>query len=396
MNIFLIPSWYPSQDKPNSGRFIKEQALALSRFNQNIKVVVSLWGDEATKINFEHPWQVLSHLINHFSNEGYQKRIARNVWEFSRPALEWSPRILAGNIRKIIKSNKINFERASSNIGEIDLIHAHVAFPAGYVAMKLAEEYHLPFIITEHMGPFPLPPFAGGQKLLPLVLRPLKKANRVIAVSSKLQRELLQYKIKSVVVSNLVDERYFTHQRQKSRPKFTFFTLGEISEAKGFEDLIKAIAIAGKRKRNIIWRIGGQGKELKQYQKLAALLGVSQNINWLGFLSRSSVAEELQRCNAFVLPSHHESFGMVFLEALACGRPVVATRCGGPEDFVTRKNGLLVPVGDIQNISQAMTKMVENINFYQSSKIRQYFLANFSAKVIASKIVKIYEEICVG
>ncbi|MCL5407143.1 MAG: glycosyltransferase [Patescibacteria group bacterium] len=391
MNIFLIPSWYPSKQNPTAGLFIKEQAKAIGKFS-NCPVIISLWGSD-TKINFEKPKQALPSLINFFQDKSFQRKIAPQVFEFNEPVLEWSARFSKGNINSIIKANITNFEKAQEKFGKVNLIHAHVSFPAGYVAMKLAQEFKIPYVITEHMGPFPLLPFSNHSHLMPLVLEPLKKADLVIAVSSKLQTELFKYKIKSKVVPNLIDDSYQKYFPQKVSSNFNFFSLGEISKEKGFEDLIKAIALALKKDKNLIFRLGGQGKYLKKYQRLAQALKIDQNIKWLGVLNRQEVLKELQHCNAFVLPSYHESFGMVFLEALACGRPVIATACGGPEDFVTKENGLLVEKGNIELIASAMVKIKENIKNYPPVKIHSEILKKYSSSAVSKKLFALYKSL---
>ena len=69
---------------------------------------------------------------------------------------------------------------------------------------------------------------------------------------------------------------------------------------------------------------------------------LEQRVRLLGALSREQARDELRGCDCFVLPSRHESFGVVLAEATACGRPVISTRCGGPESIVTKENGILV------------------------------------------------------
>lgn len=392
MNIFGIPSWYPSKSNPNAGHFILEQVLAIGKYHQETNVIISLWGDEETKLNFEYPGQVLSHLINFFQNKPYRRKIAQSVWGFNQPALEWSARIFRGNINSIIRANKINFQKAQKQFGKIDLIHGHVSFPAGFVAMKLSQEYNIPYIITEHMGPFPLLPFAHNRRLMPLVLEPLKKANQVVTVSSKLQSELLKYKIKSVVIPNLIDENFFTVRPRKQGRKFQLFSLGEITPEKGFKDLIEALAIALKKDDEIFLRIGGRGKFLKRYQKMAKDLEINRHIQWLGFLTKEEVLHQMQACDVFILASHHESFGLVYLEALACGRPVIATRSGGPEDFINDNNGLLVRQRSIKDIATAILEMKKNFHQFNPQKIRKQTLEKYSSKVVARKIFELYRQ----
>jgi glycosyltransferase involved in cell wall biosynthesis len=78
---------------------------------------------------------------------------------------------------------------------------------------------------------------------------------------------------------------------------------------------------------------------------------------------------------------------------MACGKPVIATDCGGPSDFVNKENGLLVEIGNVDQITEAISIMIKNINMYDPKVIREFFIKNFSRKVVCSKIISVYKEI---
>lgn len=395
MNIFYIPSSYPTRKEPISGIFFKEQALAIGRHLSPGRIIVSRWHDNEYPLPLNNPLKSFKSLWRYFYARSSSKKIAKNVWEFYHPSLEWSQKIFDSYTYRLIKTNEKNFLAAQKKFGKIDLIHAQVCFPAGFTAMKLAEKYHRPYIITEHMGPFPFSQFLIGDKLSFRIAEPFKKATLIIAVSPSLEDKLKKYGIKKTLyLPNMVDEKYFYPIKKPSRRKnFTFFTLARICPEKGIGDLLTAISEVIKKKKNVIFRIGGDGSHLEKYRRLTIIKKLEKNIRWLGLLSRSRVRKELQNCQAFVLSSHHESFGVVYAEALACGKPVVATRCGGPEAIVNEDNGLLVEVGNIRALSKAILKMMETIDFYQSDKIREDFLQRFSQKVIAREIVNIYQSL---
>lgn len=104
-----------------------------------------------------------------------------------------------------------------------------------------------------------------------------------------------------------------------------------------------------------------------------------------------------QQCDAFVfvLTSHHETFGVVYAEALACGKPIIATRCGGPESIVTSENGVLVNVGDITAIRDALLKVIRDREQYHPEVIRTDFLARFSRPAVSSQLKQLYESLLV-
>ena len=103
--------------------------------------------------------------------------------------------------------------------------------------------------------------------------------------------------------------------------------------------------------------------------------------------------KQFRNCDVYILPSRHESFGVSYIEAMACGKPVIATDCGGPADFVNSENGILVPVGNVEEISNAILNMAENYKTYDPEEIRKFFLNTFSRKVVSSEIFHLYEEV---
>ena len=101
----------------------------------------------------------------------------------------------------------------------------------------------------------------------------------------------------------------------------------------------------------------------------------------------------LETSDCFVLASKSETFGIVYIEAMAKGLPVIATRCGGPEEFVNKDNGLLVDVGDCEALTEAMVYMMNHKDLYNKEMIRQFCLENFSESAIADKIIEEYNKV---
>lgn len=93
---------------------------------------------------------------------------------------------------------------------------------------------------------------------------------------------------------------------------------------------------------------------------------------------------------AFVLASRLETFGVVYIEAMAAGLPVIATACGGPEDFVTEQVGILVPVGNVKALTEAMEQMVMHSGSYDRAEIARYAAKKFAPATIAEQLTSIY------
>ena len=101
----------------------------------------------------------------------------------------------------------------------------------------------------------------------------------------------------------------------------------------------------------------------------------------------------MRHSNAFVLASRTETFGVVYIEALAQGLPVIATRCGGPESIVTSDNGLLVPIENIPELTKALLTLYENHAQYDPVRLRQDCLQQFGSRAIAQHLIDTFQKV---
>ncbi|MCX6163712.1 MAG: glycosyltransferase [Ignavibacteriae bacterium] len=393
MNVFIIPSWYPNEKNPVSGIFIKEQVDALSDLFPDINFAVSLCGDLSYSIHLKKPIYSIKVLKEYSKEKPYVVKRKENLIEIYNPVLLWTDK-LNGYNKNLVKANLKNYLLAEKELGKIDIIHCHVSYPAGYIGMKLSEKTKVPFVITEHMGPFPFENFIKDGKLSDDIKNPIEKANKVIAVSNALVDSVFGFGIdKPVVIPNLVNEStFFPGNIKNESGKFTFFTLCSMIDSKGVMDLLQAIKIVADKNKNVLFRLAGEGEDLEKYMSYTKQNGLDNYVNWIGKLEYEKILSEYQNCDCFILTSKHESFGVVYAEAIACGKPLIATKCGGPEDIVNEDNGLLVEAGNVEEIANSILYMVDNINRYDSQKIRENFLNRFSRKVVTEKIVNVYKE----
>lgn len=399
MNVFIIPSWYPSKATPMAGIFFKEQALSIAEWSKGTTVGISLWGQNEAELAINR--QVVPSLKALFNYAGCDKsttsiRLRQNLTEFYTPALCLPNRLLSGNISGIIKANQANFKAFEKQHGKVDLIHAHVSFPAGYAAMVLAQQYQIPYIITEHMGPFPFKEFlTSSGELKPVLALPLQRAGKVIAVSPKLAEDMASFGVPSpVFVPNVIDEDFFTPPPAMDPSEvFNFFTLALLSPQKGIDDLLQAIGKVVMQNANVHFTIGGGGDLLAHYKAEAKKLEVESHITWLGEITREEAKKQYQRCHAFVLPSHGETFGVVFAEAIATGKPVIATPCGGPNCIVDDSNGLFARIGDPEDLAQKMLYMITHYAAYDTQKIRQGFEQKFSKRAVIPQLLELYADV---
>jgi glycosyltransferase involved in cell wall biosynthesis len=127
-------------------------------------------------------------------------------------------------------------------------------------------------------------------------------------------------------------------------------------------------------------------------RELARELRLDGHVEFLGPQPPAEVARYMRESAVLVLPSRAESFGCVLVEALACGTPVVSTRCGGPEDIVHDGVGRLVPTDDPTSLATAIEDVLDRQEEFEPSRLREYALENFSWDSLAERTVSLYRE----
>lgn len=397
MNIFIIPSWYPSQRNNLAGIFIKEQIVALGETFPQDKFIVSTWGQDDAEIPTRKPWElfsIISWRIRHSAEYYYHREDCHH--EFFSPSISWSARLPLGGAMQTFSAHRQNLKAALKKFGHIDLLHCHVSYPAGFIGHKLSREFGIPYLITEHMGPFPFSHLMKNGHPISKVTNAFREASAAIAVSPFLQSEIKRLGCgETVVIPNLVNESVFfpTFQPRTQPEDFIFFSLSTQSVNKGIDTLLYAIKEWREKPKNVLFFIGGDGPELPTYIALASKLGIQDSIQWLGKVPRTEAPTLFNKCDAFVLPSRYETFGVVFAEALACGKPIIATQCGGPEFIVNDSNGLIVPIDHPKILATAMQKIYCTRSQYSTQLIRQDFLKRFSRSAVTQQIHKVYEDI---
>ncbi len=272
--------------------------------------------------------------------------------------------------------------------GRPDVIHAHDSIWAGYAAFLIHQRFGIPYVITEHSSNFrtqTLP--AGADKLIGLAG---DHAAHRIAVSEARAAAYRPYVSDRIeIIPNVVDTAFFRPPDiPKDQATFSFLAVGNLLEEKGFHLLLTAFAAKFRNSDNAVLRIVGSGPERGRLERLGDSLGIKSKVEFLGHMNREGVRSAMQAASVLVLPSFQETFGVVLIEAMATGIPVISTRCGGPEEIVTAEAGLLVGPGDLQELESALVEVRERV--WDPSLIRLSADSRFASNVIAAALGQLY------
>jgi teichuronic acid biosynthesis glycosyltransferase TuaC len=315
------------------------------------------------------------------------------------------PRFLVGPGRSMYALEAKAYEKGIARTVEtirkdfpFDLIHAHFIYPEGAVAHGLSRRYGVPFVVTEHA------PWTGwleqrwiGSQAVPAA----RAAAAVMPVSTSVLRTIRSFagpSVRATVVPVGVDETLFRPGDDSARRSDQILYVGLINFNKGIDVLLTAVArlaAAGRPGRLLL--AGGsfyrhtrlQEERLRAH---AAELGLGDRVTFLGRLLPAEVARLMAASAVVVLPSRAESFGAVLVEALASGTPVVATRCGGPEDIVVDGVGELVPVGDAAALADALSRTLDNPGDYDGARLRRYAVERFGWDRVVERVHEVYRD----
>ncbi len=388
-HIFIIPSWYPYGDNPAFGKFIEEQAIYLARYGK-IRVSLSLWGQGEFLLSVRNPATIPGKILRYALSRKSSRQRDRGVTELRNPTLYWTHKLLGGNMERLIRANLENLRQSEAINGKVDLIHAHVSYPAGYIASRLSQMTGIPYIITEHMGPFPFEEFLDrAGRASHLIKEPLKNASRVVAVSRFLADEIYSRTgVKSVVIPNHVNEIFFSCSMESIDPSRLIF-IGNTTPGKGFPLLLEALKHL--TTRGVDFHLTAVGIPPSFKGKLPEeLIG---RIEPTGLIPKEEIARRLEESAILIHPSSYETFGLAVAESMACGRPVVMTRCGGPDELISPGTGILVDRRDPAILADAIRNAIEHYDRFDPEEIRKTGRQFHPGEVI-SRLIEIYREIC--
>jgi glycosyltransferase involved in cell wall biosynthesis len=369
-HILILPSWYPRYASDSAGIFFREQAIALAKAGLNVGVIAPqrvslriLFKPRPTLL----PFSSLNETLGEYIGPPRSETLDSALWRRTAQRL---------------------YRTYVARHGTPDIVHAHSLFPAGLLAL------HLPargYVLTEHAGVF-------LTSRAPLVLDSasgaLRGFARRIAVSQHLaarMEALAPDEGAWTYIPNLVDTTFFVPQ-PASRGGTRVLTVSNLRQSKGVDVLIRAFDQAFSRTEAELL-IGGHGEDRSDLEALAASLPSRPRIRFLGPLTREQVREQMSQCSFFALASYYETFGVVLIEALAMGKPILATDCGGPVSIVRAGNGILVPPRDVTALAAGMAQMAARLHTYSSTAIRQDCVERFSEQAVSAQLCRLYNEV---
>lgn len=368
-HVVVLTTWYPSYANPSRCVFTEQIVKAQAERNEyKISVVVPTPIHEFLN---DLPYRVFNR----------RRRGPKNVTVY-RPVFVKIPR---SHFEDYKRRAKTAVERTLSRLDRPDVLHVHGLIPAGYIASRVARRFGVPCIMHVHES-----------GLLNSDVRQLNRqillwADLVVAVSEDVKTKICtlvpELRGRCEVVFNGVR----LPPRKNSVPiefrRGSVLFVGNLLPIKGIPVLLKAVRILHNRgHQSVRLDLIGDGPQRNRYSRLAARLDA--HARFLGRLSNDRVLDRLGDYRVLVLSSYYETFGIVLIEALSRGVPVVASNVGAvPEIVRDGIDGILVPAGDPRKLAEGIAAALEHCWNVGAVMDRGY---QFSIALTAERINSLY------
>ena len=378
--ILFLPRWYPSENDRQNGVFIQKHAQAAALHNE----VAVLYAEPSASKNAieEKKTGNLTEVIVYYKSS-FLKPISLLLYTIA----------LYKGWKKITQSGFFP-----------NLTHVHVLNRPALLALWLKWKHNVPFIISEHWsgyvtGKFEQRGIASGL----LTALAIKQAAFVTVVSETLKAGMLKCGLKADyrILPNVVEVLPDAWKQKLPDDKFRYLVVADLrDDIKNISGVIRAFKSVYAKDNHAELILAGDGPDRKHLEDLVSTQIPSLQemesvipVKFLGRLSNEDVLKLIPTAHAVIINSRIETFSVVTLEAIFSGRPVISTRCGGPEQFINEQNGILIEKENEAQLADAMQKMKFNYSGYSAEKVRRSIPEKYGYEEIAQTLSGYYQVI---
>lgn len=380
--ILFISRWYPNRVDKLDGNFIENHARA-----------VSLYADLAVLYVGADPGMSDKNYAMEVTTEfGYP--VVRVWYRNNDVSTKINGRII--KFFRYIRATRMGWLKTKKIFGLPDVNHVHIFTRPVLLAFYLRLKYGIPFLITEHSSHF--------VHDLPVLLPPMKwfaqfaarQATVITAVSKTLEDAMNAFGLHGNyrIVPNVVFINEAMKRDDQSADAVNIIAIGGLTDSrKNITGLIRTFSSIHTELPNARLNIVRPVPDDELYLAADETGLLQSKIIFHDYLSNDEVYDLLSKAAFLVVNSVSETFSMAAAEALACGKPVITTRCGGPEEFITEETGMLIDINAPEQLAAALKQMYKNYRQYDPEKLKEYVELNFSAPVVGKRFADIYDDV---
>lgn len=398
MKVLIITSMYPRPDMNTHGVFVHRQAIELSNLGIDIRVICPMTkfsGSSSFFVNLKKIMCKRSTIMLDSVPVTYLPYL--NLPHKLSAKLEVESHYR--NLYKYIKSIRSSFN--------FDMIHAHRLFPTGYVAMRVAQEIGVPFVVTARGSDVHTHP-QKNKGIAHYTRETIANGNQIIAVSKTLAKQIdaigsPTHPVK--VVYNGVDHKQFKSISDKLSLRrhlglplegVGICSICSLTPNKGVMELLKAFEQIYSKNQNVWLAIIGDGPLRDRLEIWIKKRGLEMKVFLIGEVSHTEIVYWLNSVDIFALATYNEGLPNVVLEAMACSLPVVATSVGGiPEAVLDKSSAFLVKPRQVFSLIDALNELIEKPQLRQQMGKIGYglVLKKFQWNKSAEALIDIYQQL---
>lgn len=390
MRVLLVSHLYPTPNDTVSGSFVHSQVKALIKQGCHVTVVAPTPWAPFPLNRLSKKWRKYSQIPKNATLDGVDIIYPRIIRTPQAKFFQYAGELYYHALKKLITSlHKEN---------NFDLIHAQVGYPDGYAAAKLAKQLNLPLVVTCHGQELQII-VNKSPKLKQLTIESLKSAERVIVTGPKLHKLATQHNLTNLtIIPNGLDKQ--TQTETKTHPLIqentlppqpsTILSVANLLEQKGIQHVIQALKHI--KPQDLLYLVVGDGPYMSTLQALAKEQGLADKVFFAGQIPHSQIYDWYSKADLFIMPSRDEAFGMVYLEAMQAGLPIIGCQGEGIMPQIEEAiAGIAVPFNNPQSIKEAIEEVKANPAKYKENAKR--LAAQYCWENNALAQLQVYKEV---
>lgn len=383
LQVLFLPKWYPSKPYPLEGIFIRRHAEAVSLF-AHVHVLYAIADPE------------LKGLLFHLETNKVNDHLTEHRWYYKKSFTGYEA------IDRVIKTWLYFFcmlkgyFALKKQYGKMDLLHVHILLRNGLFALLVSFYDHLKIVYTEHWSGYH--PENGDYKgwlrgkLTQLFFR---HTSTIMPVTQHLANRMQSHGLHGhyTVVPNVVDTHLFVPSPIKSLTgKKTVFHISNFAPAaKNVKGLLEVVAKVAKLRDDFeVWIIGDSPERISLEEKANQLSLLNKSVFFKGMKEGQELIQLIHSADFLFMFSSYENQPCVIIEAMACGKPVLATHTGGIPELVSSTRGLLSPPNDEVLMADKLNTMLDSYSTFSPDELRQFAVLNFSYEKVGQQILDVY------
>ncbi len=382
MRLLVSTPWFPTEDQPHSGIFVAQQVEAL-RKRFDVAVLHLDIGSEGSRPQ-----------IGLHGDMPVVRATARVGTDLPGKLgdIQVFRQLMSGIERAALQSAHV----LESVWGRPDLTHAHVIFPSAIVANSIARCAAVPYVVTEHSASF-MSGFTdwawAGKRVDRMIHQSVAGASRLISVSSAQARALSDFGFGDgcTVVPNVIPVTGDASPYPETTPKRILHVSLMREVHKNIDMLLHAVAFLRLGRADFELVLVGDGPDRRMLEGRAKSMGLLDTaVRFAGSVENERLLGMFAGSCFSVVSSRVETFCVAAAESLACGRPVVSTRCGGPEDYLDDTTGRLIANDDAHAMKAGLEWMLDNYVTFAPDLLQARARELFSEQSVMDQLASIY------